>query len=143
MHKEFATVFEKLFPNDSGYGSSGLLITKLARSIEITGAQSDSGKPTLLVLVDEYDKPLRDIFSVSLVQKRRMRVVFSRRPTPIMSLFFDSLKSIASLDIHVKRWLTGITPVGLSLISGFRYTDSFMLLLCSTANSRGTASVPL
>lgn len=87
-------------------------------------AKKQSGA-TLLVLVDECDdKPIRDVlfdFIGTNVSKAKEQVA---KAFPNYTKFFSACKGSGSnSDLTMKTWVTGITPVGLRLISGFTYED--------------------
>jgi hypothetical protein len=80
----------------------------------------------LLVLVDEYDKPVREVLldlmctpggvaHSDLLQqlKQKYRNYIG---------FFDNCK-VAYAQIDLKVWVTGITPIGLGILSSFSPTD--------------------
>jgi hypothetical protein len=101
---------------------AGVWIEMLAQSIADVHAKSAT-RPTLLVLVDEYDKPVRDVLFDRIGSRMiNVRAALKKQYSQYVS-FFDNCKSAGTLDIEIKTWATGITPVGLSLITGFKYDD--------------------
>lgn len=104
---------------------AGQLISFLAGAIERTSRnRDDNTRPTLLLLVDEYDKPIREVVFDFIGEpkipniKEKMQGAFHHYVA-----FFDNIKQSNSKRVNVKAWVTGITPVGLTLISGFKYRD--------------------
>jgi hypothetical protein len=101
--------------------SAGDLLNILAQSIATFN--DGAPKPTLLVLVDEYDKPIRDVlFGLIGSKTRTFRTTLQEKYHHYVN-FFDNCKSLRSMEVNIKTWVTGITPVGLSLITGFKYED--------------------
>lgn len=104
----------------------GLVMRSLARAIASYHKRKYPQKkntPTLLLLVDEYDKPIRQIlfdFVGKLIPDagRKIKTAFAR-----YCQFFSSCKHSANRTITIKTWVTGITPVGLNVVSDFRYED--------------------
>ena len=102
---------------------AGQLISFLAGAIARKN-RSDSTRPTLLLLVDEYDKPIREVVFDFIGEpkipniKEKMQGAFHHYVA-----FLDNIKQSNSMRVNVKAWVTGITPVGLTLISGFTYKD--------------------
>lgn len=101
--------------------SAGDLLDELVTRIRC----ENNGKPKLLVLVDEYDKPVREVL-LNLIAtdhgddealRREVKEAYSHYIS-----FFDTCKT-ALADIDMNVWVTGITPIGLSLISGFNPDD--------------------
>jgi hypothetical protein len=100
---------------------AGQLLNMLAQSIA-TATVGDQ-KPTLLVLVDEYDKPIRDVlFGLIDSNTPASRTTLQKKYHHYVN-FFDNCKSLRSVEVNIKTWVTGISPVGLSLITGFQYQD--------------------
>jgi hypothetical protein len=109
--------------NDVNEYTAGELLYVLAQSIAT--ATVGGPKPTLLVLVDEYDKPIRDVL-FGLIDSNSntpaLRTTLQQKYHHYVN-FFDNCKSLRSLEVNIKTWVTGISPVGLSLITGFKYED--------------------
>ena len=103
---------------------AGQLVFKLTQAITAAHKTSNtSTKPRILFLVDEYDKPIRDILFDYIGTKipnikDRMSMAFSQYVS-----FFDNIKNANTPKAKVVAWVTGITPVGLTLISDFRCKD--------------------
>jgi hypothetical protein len=123
QHKDAAKWFDKHIGKEkSKKKDAGVLIEMLARSIADLHAATAT-KPTLLILVDEYDKPVRDVLFDRIGAKmHNVRNALKQQYSNYVS-FFDNCKSASTLNIKIKTWVTGITPVGLSLITAFKYTD--------------------
>jgi hypothetical protein len=107
--------------------NAGRLVSVLARAIVLASERDDGTmpgiKPNLLFLVDEYDKPIRDVLFDYIGTKipdirNRLSTAF-----PEYAAFFGSVKSANTTGAIVTAWVTGVTPVGLTLISDFRCTD--------------------
>jgi hypothetical protein len=105
---------------------AGELLGELAQSITAATTVGGVGpKPTLLVLVDEYDKPIHDVLFGLLdtnPDTPALRATLQQNFDHYVN-FFDNCKSLRSLKVDIKTWVTGISPVGLSLIIGFQYED--------------------
>jgi hypothetical protein len=78
---------------------------------------------TLLVLVDEYDQPVREVVLAMLENRdgapyeqieQKMKKAY-----PNYTGFFKACKVMAGLLPSSKTWLTGITPIALNVLSWF------------------------
>jgi hypothetical protein len=97
--------------------SAGDLLDELVTRIRC----ENNGKPKLLVLVDEYDKPVREVLLNLIATDHGDDEVLRREVKDSYRhyiSFFDTCKT-ALADIDMNVWVTGITPIGLSWISGF------------------------
>ena len=109
--------------NDMDAGDMISLLSDSIAHVHQSGCNDDKPKPTLLLLIDEYDKPIRDVLFDFIGSKipdvrKKMKACYAQYVN-----LFDNCKSSSSNDMKVNAWVTGITPVGLTLISGFRYVD--------------------
>ena len=90
-----------------------------------TAVQQDKGR--LLILVDEYDQPVREglLHLIPLHGER----LYGRVQQQIKSCFseyfafFRSVKVLLEEVSHAKIWLTGITPIGIREMSGLNIED--------------------
>jgi hypothetical protein len=100
---------------------AGALVRKLVAKI-----RTKKGKHSkLLVLVDEYDKPVREVLlDLMITQGLSFSDLQKKLKQKYRNYigFFDSCKS-AYAEIDLKVWVTGITPIGLYSLSSFKPED--------------------
>lgn len=98
---------------------AGELVPTLARSIRMSGERSAK----LLFLVDEYDKPIRETLFDFIGEKHPNIRKEMQQAFKTYCSFFSNCKSASNNYCNIKAWATGITPVGLKLISNFNYKE--------------------
>ncbi|KAL3905427.1 MAG: hypothetical protein SGILL_009681, partial [Bacillariaceae sp.] len=99
----------------------------IAQVISNLGFAVQKEKGRLLILVDEYDQPVRE----GLLQliphhgeslydsiQQEIKLYFSDYFS-----FFRSVKALLAEVVHSKIWLTGITPIGIGEMSGLNIVD--------------------
>ena len=123
IKNHFETTLMDQTMNDMDAGDMISLLSDSIAHVHQSGCNDDKPKPTLLLLIDEYDKPIRDVLFDFIGSKipdvrQKMKACYAQYVN-----LFDNCKSSSSNDMKVNAWVTGITPVGLTLISGFRYVD--------------------
>jgi hypothetical protein len=100
--------------------STMIMITTLAGAVR-------SLKGSLLILVDEYDQPVREALLKFLpshsdglyaIVKDQMKAVFLNYFN-----FFSAVKPIVQDGRNGKIWMTGITPVSIEVMSGLAVDD--------------------
>ena len=90
-----------------------------------TAVQQDKGR--LLILVDEYDQPVREgLLQLIPLHGERLYERIQQQIKPCFSeyfAFFRSVKVLLEEVSHAKIWLTGITPIGIREMSGLNIED--------------------
>lgn len=111
--------FRELAGPDVHTFGAGELVGFLAEAIRMGGERSAK----LLFLVDEYDKPIRDTLFDFIGEKHPNIRKEMQQAFQAYCSFFSNCKSASDGRCSIKVWATGITPVGLKLISNFNYSD--------------------
>ena len=113
-HEEIQTNFKG---NLDSLGANTLL-ERLGRAVKKVDKDA-----TLLVLVDEYDQPIREVLLDMLENRHETPYAQIERKVkqayPNYIGFFKACKVVAGILPKSKVWLTGITPIALNVLSGF------------------------
>jgi hypothetical protein len=108
---------------------AGDLVRQLVARIAKSNIAEINSKPAkLLVLVDEYDKPVREVLldlMCTLGDVAHSDLLKSLKDSYRNYIgFFDNCKvAYGNLEIDMKVWVTGITPIGLGILSSFSPED--------------------
>ena len=99
---------------------AGDYLRRLSKAVEFY-SNKNKAREILMVLVDEYDQPLRETLFLLLYQFDKSDVV---RYCPNYVSFFQACKLVGQMKpSYNKVWVTGVTPIALDLISGFKPTN--------------------
>ena len=105
---------------------AGEYLKALARAVKHYKIKSNDPHAFLMILVDEYDKPLADVLFDMLFPDQRSDKPFSaediRKVCGHYVSFFTACKMILQ-DMATPNnqiWLTGVSPIALDLLCGFK-----------------------
>ena len=114
-HQELQHYFK---PYETG-GTAGDYLNFLSNAV-IKFSKINQTNEFLVVLVDEYDEPLRNTLMFLLEQIDQFDEKTVIDFCPHYMSFFKSCKTVGQALPENKVWVTGVLPIALDLISGFK-----------------------
>jgi hypothetical protein len=120
---------------------AGNYISALANAVELYGKDSGT-QESLVVLIDEYDKPMRDLLlnvaGYDTEDAEGATTLQVQRAFKNYVSLFSAAKLVVQKSVLNKVWTTGVTPVALDLLSD--YTPENLTFHHSTATVVGLTS---
>ena len=107
---------ERYFVSPHATASAGVYLRHLAEAVAAYSATNGTDE-FLVVLVDEFDRPLRDTLFRMLNQFEKNNVMDQ---CPHYRSFFSACKVVGQKQKSNKVWVTGVLPIALDLICDFK-----------------------
>ena len=114
---EFNPELKSYFVEPTGETHAGLYLRRLATAVKKKSKVNKTNE-FFVVLVDEYDRPLRETLFRLLMHSAIKSTVTAYCPHYVS--FFSACKSVGEMLPGNRVWVTGVVPIVLDLISGFK-----------------------